>query len=137
MSGGLIIVQVFDSVLGKEIALQLVDANDAVARFPARYSFVIPNPYGSDNPLPATGLPLTSTLLTFELTVVFDSLLGVQIEMQQIDAIFAVVTFPDRFSWVSGAPVPPSVLKGPELGLANGLDTLGLINGIDELGVLL
>jgi len=112
MTGGPIIVQVFDSVLGKEISIPLVDGNDAVARFPARYSYVIANPYGNDNPLPATGLPSTSTLLTFELTVVFDSLLGVQVEMQQIDAIFATHKFPARYTWVSGAPVgdvPPPV----------------------------
>jgi hypothetical protein len=105
MSGGPIIVQVFDAVLGKELSLPLVDANDAVARFPARYSYVIANPFGNDNPLPATGLPATSTLLAFELTVVQDNVLNVQVSMQQIDAIFAVKKFPSRFSWVSGAPV--------------------------------
>lgn len=101
-----IVVQVFDSVLGKELTLPLIDANNAVTNFPARYSYVIPNPYGNDNPLPATGLPSApSTLLAFELTVVLDNVLNVQVAMQQIDAIFAVKKFPARFSWVSGAPV--------------------------------
>src|ERR1700682_4932877 len=62
MSGGPIIVQVFDSVLGQEVSLPLVDGNDAVTRFPARYSYVIPNPYGNDNPLPPTGLPPTTNV---------------------------------------------------------------------------
>jgi hypothetical protein len=100
-----IVVQVFDGILGKEITLPLVDGNYAVANFPARYSYVVPNPYGNDNPLPATGLPSSSTLLAFELTVVLDNVLSIQVTMQQIDAIFAVKNFPSRFSWVSGARV--------------------------------
>jgi len=112
-----IAVQVFDGILGKELTLPLVDGNYAVANFPARYSYVVPNPYGADNPLPATGLPTSSTLL-----------------------VFATQNFPARFSWVSGAPVPPIAnlpVLGPELGLLNVVDTLGLVNGIDELGALI
>jgi len=100
-----IAVQVFDGILGKELTLPLVDGNYAVANFPARYSYVVPNPYGADNQLPPTGLPATSTLLAFELTVVLDSVLNQQVTMQQIDAIFAVKKYPGRYSWVSGAPV--------------------------------
>ncbi len=105
MPGGPIIVQVFDNVLGKQVSLPLVDGNYAVANFPARYSYVIANPYGNDNPLPATGLPVTSTLLDFELTVILDNVLNKQITVQQIDARFAVKRFPSRYSYVSGAPI--------------------------------
>jgi len=130
-------VMVFDGILGKELTLPLVDGNYAVKNFPARYSYVVPNPYGSDNPLPPTGLPTSSTLLVFELTVIFDSVLGVNVTLQQIDAIFATQNFPEHFSYVSGAPVLPIIQKGPELGLVGATDTLGLANGIDELGVLI
>lgn len=135
-----ITVQVFDGILGKELTLPLVDGNDAVTNHPSRYSYVVPNPYGADNPLPSTGLPTSSTLLVFELTVIFDNVLGANVTLQQIDAIFATQNFPARFSWVSGAPVPPIAnlpVLGPELGLLNGVDTLGLVNGIDELGALI
>jgi hypothetical protein len=102
-----IVVQVFDGILGKELTLPLVDGNYAVKNFPARYSYVVPNPYGADNPLPSTGLPTSSTLLAFELTVIFDNVLNKQTTVQQIDAIFATQNFSTRFSYVSGAPVPP------------------------------
>jgi len=123
------IVMVFDSVAAKEISLPLVDGNSAVANFPARYSYVIPNPYGSDNPLPATGLAPASALPIFgpaasvdldtnieqavqifpwELTVVFDMTLNVLRIMFQIDAIFAVHIYPARFSYVSGASIFPN-----------------------------
>jgi len=102
-----IAVQVFDGVLGKELTLPLVDGNDAVENHPSRYSYVVPNPYGADTPLPPTGLPTSSTLLVFELTVIFDNVLGVNVTLQQVDAIFATQNFQARFSWVSGAPVPP------------------------------
>lgn len=112
-SGGPVIVQVFDGILGKEVALPLVDANYAVDNFPSRYSFVIANPFGHDNPLPPTGLPSTSTLLAFELTVMQDNVLNVLVTMGQIDAVFAIVNFPTRYSWVSGAPVPGFPIPGP------------------------
>lgn len=122
------IVMVFDSVAAKEISVPLVDGNYAVAHFPSRYSYVIPNPYGSDNPLPATGIPPASALPIFgpaasvdpdtniqqaceifpwELTVVFDMTLNILRIMFQIDAIFAVHIYPTRFSYVAGASIFP------------------------------
>ena len=123
------IVMVFDGVLGKEVSVPLVDGNNAVAKFPARFSYVIPNPYGADNQLPATGIPDASALLIFgptlivaqdtnieqavqifpwELTVVFDQVLSINRIMFQIDAIFAVHIYPARFSYVSGATIFPN-----------------------------
>lgn len=99
------VVVVFDAILNKSVTLSLVDGNYSVANFPARFSYVIPNPYGADNPLPPTGLPLTSTLLAFELSVILDHVLNVQATVPQIDAIFAVRKFPSRYSYVSGAPI--------------------------------
>lgn len=120
---------VFDGVLGKEVSVPLVDGNNAVAKFPARFSYVIPNPYGADNPLPPTGIPPASALPIFgpaasmdpdtniqqavqifpwELTVVLDSVLGVLRIMFQIDAIFAVHIYPARFSYVAGATIFPN-----------------------------
>lgn len=128
------IVMVFDGVLGKEVSMPLVDGNNAVAKFPARFSYVITNPYGADNPLPATGLAPASALPIFgpaasidpdtnieqavqifpwELTVVLDSVLGVLRIMFQIDAIFAVKFYPSRFSYVAGEPVLPAPVIPP------------------------
>ena len=131
------IVMVFDGVLGKEVSVPLVDGNNAVAKFPARFSYVIPNPYGADNPLPATGIPPAGALPIFgptlivdqdtnieqavqifpwELTIVFDNVLNVNRIMFQIDAIFAVHIYPARFSYVGGAiifPQPPPPPLGP------------------------
>jgi len=122
------IVMVFDGVLGKEVSMPLVDGNTAVAKFPARFSYVIPNPYGNDNPLPPTGLPDANVVPIFgpiligdsdtniqqavqifpwELTVVFDNVLLKSRILFQIDAIFATHFYPARFVYVSGAPVPP------------------------------
>lgn len=123
------VVMVFDGILGKEISLPLVDGNAAVASHPARFSYVIPNPYGNDNPLPATGIPPASALPIFgptasidpdtnveqavqifpwELTVVFDQVLSVNRILFQIDAIFAVHIYPARFSYVAGATIFPN-----------------------------
>jgi hypothetical protein len=123
------IVMVFDGILGKEITLPLVDGNNAVAKFPVRFSYVIPNPYGNDNPLPPTGIPPAGALPIFgptlivdqdtnieqavqifpwELTVVFDQVLNINRIMFQIDAIFAVHIYPARFSYVSGATIFPN-----------------------------
>ena len=120
-------VQVFDGVLGKELTLPLVDANFAADNFPSRYSFVVANPYGDDNPLPPTGLPSDSTLLIFELTVMLDNVLNVLVTMEQIDAIFAIVNFPSRYSWVSGAPVPGFPIPGPPTPIVPPIPPTGMI----------
>lgn len=142
------IVMVFDGILGKELSLPLVDGNNAVANFPARYSYVIPNPYGNDNPLPATGIPPASALPIFgptasidpdtnieqaaqifpwELTVVFDQVLNANRIMFQIDAIYAVHAYPSRFSYVSGASVFPNPQPTPPPGTETPGDELVIL----------
>lgn len=132
------VVMVFDAVLAKQVSVPLVDGNYAVKNFPQRFSYSIPNPYGADNPLPATGLAPASALPIFgptasidpdtnieqavqifpwELTVVFDGALGVNRIMFQIDAFSAINNYSARFTYVSGAPVssnpqPPPVTTG-------------------------
>jgi hypothetical protein len=95
-------VTVLDSVLGKTIAMPLIDGNFATTSFPARYSYGI-NPYGPDSPIIASQKLPPPGPSDFE-TTIHDNVLNVNIRTSTLDAIFAIKYYPVRYSYVSGVP---------------------------------
>jgi hypothetical protein len=97
-------VTILDSVIGRQLVVALIDGIDAVSRFPARFSYVGAPP-GADSPLsPAQTLPPPGPA-DYE-TTIRDSVLNLNVPTSQMDAIFAVAFFPNRFSYFSGLEPP-------------------------------
>jgi len=65
-------------------------------------------PYSNQTQLPPNGLPSApSSLLAFELTTLMDNITGKTVTMLQIDAVIAIASSPNRFSYLGGASVSP------------------------------